>query len=58
MVYNQNEMTVQPRRERAMDVIPSKLMQAEVRGVNLRPGTLAEQLGERPVLLVFLRHFG
>jgi hypothetical protein len=41
-----------------MDVIPSKVMQTEVRGVNLRPGALADQLGEQPVLLVFLRHFG
>lgn len=41
-----------------MEEIPSSVMQAEVRGVNLRPGVLADQLGERPALLVFLRHFG
>jgi hypothetical protein len=29
-----------------------------VAGVNLMPGSLRDQLGERPTLLVFLRHFG
>ena len=27
-------------------------------GLNLHPGTLADQLGDRPTLLVFLRHAG
>lgn len=29
-----------------------------VDGLNLRPGTLRDQLGPAPTLLVFLRHFG
>lgn len=29
-----------------------------VTGLNLRPGTLGEQIGARPTLIVFLRHFG
>ena len=29
-----------------------------VTGVNLMPGSLGDQLGQDPVLLVFLRHFG
>ena len=29
-----------------------------VTGLNLRPGTLGDQLGDRPTLLVFLRHAG
>ncbi len=29
-----------------------------VKGRNLRPGALGEQLGPEPTLLVFLRHFG
>lgn len=29
-----------------------------VRGVNLRPGALADQLDDRPTLIVFLRHLG
>lgn len=30
----------------------------QVEGVNLKPGTLADQVGDGPTLLVFLRHFG
>ena len=29
-----------------------------VTGFNLQPGTLSEQIGDRPTLIVFLRHFG
>ncbi len=29
----------------------------ETQGVNLKPGTLRDQLGDVPTLLVFLRHF-
>jgi hypothetical protein len=33
-------------------------LDAEVEGVNLRPGSLRDQLGVEPTLLYFLRHFG
>ncbi len=33
-------------------------LQLPVAGRNLRPGTLGDQMGPGPVLLVFLRHFG
>ena len=29
-----------------------------VTGLNLQAGTLSEQIGDRPTLIVFLRHFG
>lgn len=38
--------------------IPPSLLQRAVQGHNLQPGTLAEQMGDKPTLLVFLRHFG
>lgn len=38
--------------------IPAPLLARKVEGRNLRPGTLADQLGDEPSLLVFLRHFG
>jgi hypothetical protein len=39
--------------------IPDKVYRRPVHGLRLRPGTLADQLeGDRPTLLVFLRHFG
>jgi hypothetical protein len=41
-----------------VDRIPDEVLARFVRGVNLMPGTLRDQLGERPTLLVFLRHFG
>jgi len=41
-----------------MDAITDEILDAPVSGVNLAPGTLRAQLGERPTLLVFLRHFG
>ncbi len=33
-------------------------LEAPVDGLNLRPGTLRDQLCDEPTLLVFLRHFG
>ncbi|MFP4435683.1 MAG: SelL-related redox protein [Chloroflexaceae bacterium] len=38
--------------------IDRSILDMPVEGVNLRPGTLADQLGPAPTLLVFLRHFG
>lgn len=40
-----------------MKKIPARLLNRPVDGINLKPGTLADQLGEW-TLLVFLRHFG
>lgn len=34
------------------------LLQVPVQGVHLQPGTLGDQLGTEPTLLVFLRHLG
>ncbi len=41
-----------------MERIPDELLARYVSGVNLMPGTLRDQLGSAPTLLVFLRHFG
>ncbi len=41
-----------------MRTIPTEVLESIVSGVNLMPGTLADQLGGEPQLLVFLRHFG
>lgn len=41
-----------------MNKIDSKLLNSAVSGINLKPGTFADQLGDEPVMLVFLRHFG
>ncbi len=41
-----------------MERIPDALLTRYVNGVNLMPGTLRDQLGDTPALLVFLRHFG
>jgi hypothetical protein len=41
-----------------VDRIPDALLERYVQGVNLMPGTLADQLGDAFTLLVFLRHFG
>ena len=42
-----------------MTTIPPALLNRPVQGLNLQPGTLADQLDDqRPTLLVFLRHFG
>jgi hypothetical protein len=38
--------------------IPTEILDTAVEGVNLRPGTLRDQLGNEASLLVFLRHFG
>jgi hypothetical protein len=38
--------------------IPTSLLARPVAGLNLSPGTLNDQLGPQPMLLVFLRHFG
>ncbi len=39
-------------------IIGPALLDTLVTGVNLRPGTLRDQLGPGRTLLVFLRHFG
>jgi hypothetical protein len=41
-----------------MQQIDRAILDAAVDGVNLRPGTLRDQLGVGPILLYFLRHFG
>ncbi len=41
-----------------MEQIDPTVLDTPVEGVNLRPGTLRDQLGVRPTLLYFLRHFG
>lgn len=41
-----------------MKSINSTILTTPVTGVNLRSGTLADQLGQEATLLVFLRHFG
>ena len=41
-----------------MERIPGEVLDRFVSGVNLMPGPLRDQLGDRPTLLVFLRHFG
>ena len=41
-----------------MDKIPEELLDRFVKGVNLVPGSLGDQLGDEPTLLVFLRFFG
>ena len=38
--------------------IPREVLAATVEGLNLEPGELRDQLGSKPVLLVFLRHLG
>jgi hypothetical protein len=38
--------------------IAPAVLAMSVTGTNLAPGTLADQLGDRLTLLVFLRHFG
>jgi hypothetical protein len=40
------------------DTIPSSILQSAVSGLNLRGGTLTDEIGGKPSLLVFLRHFG
>jgi hypothetical protein len=41
-----------------MKRINSELMSAPVEGLNLAPGTLADQLGHGGDLIFFLRHLG
>ena len=41
-----------------MERIDRVVLGAGVEGVNLRPGSLRDQLGTTPTLLYFLRHFG
>jgi hypothetical protein len=38
--------------------IAAEVLDRFVAGVNLMPGSLRDQLADRPTLLVFLRHFG
>jgi len=41
-----------------MDAIDPGVLGRAVVGRNLRPGTLRDQIGREPALLVFLRHMG
>jgi hypothetical protein len=41
-----------------MQQIDRATLDAAVDGVNIRPGSLRDQLGVAPTLLYFLRHFG
>lgn len=41
-----------------MNKIERAILNTSVEGVNLRSGTLRDQLDDGPTLLVFLRHFG
>jgi len=41
-----------------MERIDGVTLDTVVEGVNLRPGSLRDQLGAEPTLLYFLRHFG
>lgn len=41
-----------------MQMISPEILAMPVEGVNLRPGTLGDQLGDQPTFLFFLRHFG
>jgi hypothetical protein len=38
--------------------IAPPILDTPVEGINLRPGSLRDQLGEQATLLLFLRHFG
>ena len=39
-------------------MIDERTWDLSVSGTNLKPGSLREQLGPTPTLMVFLRHFG
>lgn len=41
-----------------MNPLADEVLDAPVSGLNLVPGSLRDQLGEEPTLLVFLRHLG
>ena len=40
-----------------MKKIDRTILETATEGLNLHPGTLRDQLGDGPTLLVFLRHF-
>ncbi len=39
-------------------MIPRRILDQDVIGLNLAPGTFQQQLEPGPTLLLFLRHFG
>ena len=41
-----------------MERIEHDVLAGSVAGLNLRPGTLGDQLGDSPTVLAFLRHLG
>ena len=41
-----------------MKRISTQTLARPVEGINLKPGTLGDQLADGPKLLTFLRHFG
>ena len=41
-----------------MNTIAQSILSTTTEGVNLQPGSLRDQLGEKETLLIFLRHFG
>jgi hypothetical protein len=41
-----------------MERIEHEVLDGPVAGLNLVPGTLGDQLGDRPTVLAFLRHLG
>ncbi|MEM8884316.1 MAG: hypothetical protein AAGD14_09620 [Planctomycetota bacterium] len=41
-----------------MHDISGEVLDRPIRGVHLRGATLREELGDDPMLLLFLRHFG
>ena len=41
-----------------MKRIDAAILQTRVEGVNLQPGSFADQIGDQTVLLNFLRHLG
>ncbi|MEM7333478.1 MAG: hypothetical protein AAF490_15420 [Chloroflexota bacterium] len=41
-----------------MKQISSSILTTPVEGLNLRQGSLQDQLANKPTLIVFLRHFG
>lgn len=41
-----------------MKQIQTAILDISITGLNLQPGTLRDQLGQTPTLLVFLRHYG
>ena len=41
-----------------MERIADQVLALPAQGINLKPGTLRDQLAGKPTLLAFLRHFG